>query len=141
MIRRNTNQRQIVYDSLRELGHASSECLINYIQKNYSNISLATIYRNLGILIDDHMVKKVKLDGVDVYETVKAKHFHYYCKCCEEVIDIIPSDVNLNFTEIHNINMDRVDDCDVVFYGICHKCQLKMNKNKKGKDENEKICM
>lgn len=128
MIRRNTNQRQIVYDSLKELGHASSEYLIEYIQSNYSNISLATIYRNLGILIDDHMVKKVKLDGIDVYETIKTKHFHYVCRNCKEIIDITPLEVDINFGDIRNINMDRVDDCDVVFYGMCHKCQTKINK-------------
>lgn len=123
MIRRNTNQRQIVYESLRMLGHASSEDLIQYIQSNYSNISLATIYRNLGILIDEHMVKKVKLDGVDVYETIKAKHFHYVCKHCGEIVDITPHEVNINLTGINQINLDRVDECEVVFYGMCHKCQ------------------
>ena len=52
MIRRNTNQRQIVLDSLAFLGHATSDDLINHINNNYSNISLATIYRNLTILLD-----------------------------------------------------------------------------------------
>lgn len=123
MIRRNTNQRQIVYDSLKYLGHASSEYLIQYIQSNYSNISLATIYRNLGILMDDNMVKKVKLDGIDVYETVKSKHYHYVCKHCGEILDITPQEVGINFADIHMINSDRVDDCELVFYGMCHKCQ------------------
>lgn len=123
MIRRNTNQRQIVYESLRILGHASSENLIQYIQSNYSNISLATIYRNLTILMDENMVKKVKLDGIDVYETVKAKHYHYVCKHCGEIIDITPAEAGISFSMIKNINLDRVDDFDITFYGMCHKCQ------------------
>ena len=123
VIRRHTNQRQIVYDALKFLGHASSEELINYIQGNYSNISLATIYRNLGILMDDQMVKKVKLDGIDVYETVKAKHYHFTCKHCGDIIDITPKEVKVNFLDIKSINNERVDDLDVVFYGMCHKCQ------------------
>lgn len=126
MLRRNTNQRQIVYESLKLLGHASSENLINYIQSNYSNISLATIYRNLGILMDDNMVKKVKLDGIDVYETVKAKHFHFVCKHCGEIIDITPQEAGISFSNLHYINVDRVDECEVVFYGMCHKCQNKI---------------
>ncbi len=126
MLRRNTNQRQIVYDSLKLLGHASSENLINYIQSNYSNISLATIYRNLGILMDENMVKKVKLDGIDVYETVKAKHFHYVCKHCGEIVDITPQEIGVSLSGLQFINMDRVDECDVVFYGMCHKCQNKI---------------
>ena len=60
MIRRNTNQRKIVYDSLQYLGHASSEVLIDYIQKNYSNISVATIYRNLTFFTCSSSIKIVK---------------------------------------------------------------------------------
>ena len=113
----------MVYESLRHLGHASSECLIQYIQKNYSEISLATIYRNLKILMDENLVKKVKLDGIDVYETVKEKHFHYVCKHCGKIMDITPQEVNINFSNIGFIHEERVDECDVVFYGMCHKCQ------------------
>ena len=52
MIKRFSNQRQIVYDSLLALEHSTSEDLIEYIKENYSEISLATIYRNLSVLLD-----------------------------------------------------------------------------------------
>lgn len=127
MIRRNTNQRKIVYDTLHHLGHASSEQLISYIQSNYSNISLATIYRNLGILMDEQMVKKVKLDGIDIYETVKSKHFHFVCKHCGEITDITPHEIKVDFTSIKSINSDTVDEVDVTFYGMCSKCKSTIN--------------
>ena len=80
MIRRNTSQRQIVYDTLAFLGHATSDDLIKYINTNYSNISLATIYRNLTILLDEKQIKKVKVGEIDVFETVKDKHYHFKCR-------------------------------------------------------------
>ena len=38
MLRRNTNQRQIVYDAIEKAGHISIEVLIEEIQKNYDNL-------------------------------------------------------------------------------------------------------
>lgn len=122
MIRRNTNQRKIVYDSLQYLGHASSEVLIDYIQKNYSNISVATIYRNLTILMEEEQVKKVKLNNIDVYETVKGKHFHYMCRMCGNIIDVSPAEVGLDKFKVSNLSLGSVEDYDMTFYGKCNKC-------------------
>ncbi len=125
MIRRNTSQRQIVFDSLERLGHATSEDLIKYIEKNYSNISLATIYRNLTILLDEKEIKKLKIDDVDVYETIKEKHYHFKCRVCHNIIDvptyIVPSDI----TNIKKIEQNSVLDCDIIFQGVCKNCITK----------------
>ena len=122
MIRRNTNQRQIVFDSLACLGHATSDDLINYINNNYSNISLATIYRNLTILLDEKAIKKVKIADVDVYETVKEKHYHFKCKVCGSIIDIPTYCVPIDINNIKTIDRNDVLDCDIVFQGVCHNC-------------------
>lgn len=122
MIRRNTNQRQIVFDSLSCLGHATSDELINYINNNYSNISLATIYRNLTILLDEKSIKKVKIGDIDVYETTKEKHYHFKCRICGNIIDIPPSMVPTSINNIKTIDKNDVLDCDIVFSGICHYC-------------------
>ena len=125
MVRRNTNQRQIVFDSLVCLGHATSDDLIKYINDNYSNISLATIYRNLTILLDEKMIKKVKIGDVDVYETLKDKHYHFKCRICGNIIDVpvnlVPEEIN----KIKTIDNNDVFDCDIVFTGICQRCVKK----------------
>ena len=123
MIRRNTNQRNIVYDSLEYLGHASTEVLIEYINKNHPDFSLATIYRNIKVLTDEHKIKKVKLDGIDVYETIKNKHYHYKCMECGEIYDVKPEEIEYDMSKISSINSDNICDCDIVFYGVCHKCK------------------
>ena len=125
MVRRNTSQRQIVFDSLICLGHATSEELINFIQKNYSNISLATIYRNLTILLEEKEIKRLKIDDVDVYETVKEKHYHFKCRVCQNIVDV-PIDIVPN--EIYNIKkigQNSVLDCDIIFQGVCKNCITK----------------
>ena len=78
MIRRNTNQSQIVYKSIEFMGHTTSEKLIEYINSNYENISLATIYRNLSKLLEEGQIRKLRLGNDEIYETVKENHYHLF---------------------------------------------------------------
>lgn len=125
MIRRNTNQKQMVFSALEILGHATTEELIEWLSSKYENISLATIYRNLTVLLEDNLIRKVKIGNLDVFETIKAKHFHYQCTKCGSIIDILPSELpySLDINKIHNEN---VCECDLVLYGICHNCKKKL---------------
>jgi len=125
MIRRNTNQRQIVFEAIDYLGHSSSEQLIEYIGKNYSDISLATIYRNITILIDECKIRKVRLRGIDVYETVKVKHYHFICRSCGSITDITPTEAGVDFECIKKIAGNEIDECEVSFYGMCQDCKNK----------------
>ncbi len=122
MQRRNTNQKQIVFQALEYLGHATSEQLIEYINSKYEKISLATIYRNLTVLLDEKKIKKVKVGKIDVYETIKARHYHYQCKSCGEIIDVLPNELPLDLN-IKSVCNENVDDCDLVLYGVCHNCK------------------
>lgn len=132
MIRRNTNQRQIVFDTIKEYGHITSEDLILIIMKKHDDISLASIYRNITILLEDNLIKKVKLGQTDVYETVKEKHYHYQCKECGKIFDIPLSELPDELNKIDSIGNEKVCDCDIVFYGECHECQNKNLLKKRG---------
>lgn len=134
MQRRNTNQRQIVYNELEMLGHASTEALIENIMGKYSNISLATIYRNISILLDEGKIKKIKLRDCDVLETVKAEHFHFICEKCGEIIDLNGINKKSIYNQYKDEQIYQIKNCDISFYGICQKCI------EKEKEENE-VCM
>lgn len=123
MLRRNTNQRQIVYEAIESAGHIAIEHLIEEIQNKYDNISLATIYRNITFLTEEGKIKKVKLNNIDVLETVKNKHYHFTCKKCGKIIDVCPNKLP-NFGN-HEMMIDnqKVDEIDINLYGICEDCQ------------------
>lgn len=122
MVRRNTNQRAIVYKALDELGHATMDKLIEYITKNNSDISLATIYRNVGILLEESQIKKVKLGDIEVLETVKEKHYHFKCLVCGEIYDIKQNEIPFGKRNVTSIDGNVVTDLDMVFVGTCKKC-------------------
>ncbi len=122
MQRRNTLQRQMVYDALNSLGHASVESLIEYIQLQDQAISLATIYRNIHILLEEQRIKKIQFKDMEVLETVKEKHGHFICEKCGMIYDVPIKNEQL----IHNYEkllMQQINDCDVAFYGVCQNCK------------------
>ena len=121
MQKRNTNQKHIVFDALAMLGHADTEKLIAYINEHYEGISLATIYRNLTSLQEDEKIARRKVGNMDVYETVKQKHYHFKCNKCGEIYDIPDDDVTVSLNT--NKANDEFSDLDLVFYGVCHRCK------------------
>ena len=100
---------------------------IKIFNQNYSNISLATIYRNIGILLEESLIRKLKIGTLDIYETVKNKHYHYQCKMCNEIydIDIKQLPIKINEVKIEDKTFNVIDN-DLVLYGICDKCIKKL---------------
>ena len=128
MIKRFSNQRQIVYDSLLALEHSTSEELIEYIKEIYSEISLATIYRNLSVLLDEELITKININGIDYYETTKDTHFHFICKRCNKIQDILPNEIPINIKDIDYINSNKILSFNITFTGICKDCLNKQLK-------------
>ncbi len=121
MIRRNTNQSQIVYKSIEFMGHTTSEKLIEYINSNYENISLATIYRNLSKLLEEGQIRKLRLGNDEIYETVKENHYHFKCQKCGMIYDIEPAKVKI--PAIEDIDGNEVINTDIMMVGICKCCK------------------
>ena len=118
--RRNTTQRLRVLGAIEALGHTTSEELIAYMSKNNSDVSLATIYRNLAILIEDGQVRKLELGDSLIYETVKEKHYHFVCLSCRSIYDVKKNrDIDIP-TELKDFQV--VDD-DLTFFGYCKSCK------------------
>lgn len=137
MQRRNTLQRLRVKEAIDVLGHPTSDELILYMNKTHPDVSLATIYRNLSILLEDGVVKKLKLGDSNIYETVKEKHYHFICKECQSIIDIPINEENEIMVPKEMMEHIIIDH-DLVLFGYCKKC--KKNYKKRGL-ENEEICM
>lgn len=124
MERRNTPQRKIVLDSIEKNGHISTENLINYVNQNYKNISLATIYRNINILLEENKIKRLQFLNDEVLETTKDKHYHLKCKCCGNIVDI---DINSVDIKVNNSYDDAIVS-DVLLLGVCQNCKGRYKK-------------
>ena len=81
-------------ESIREFVKASKEHptaddVYAAIRKEYPNISLGTVYRNLSLLVElDEIVKVPTGDGPDRFDGNAKPHSHFICTRCHNIFDI-----------------------------------------------------
>jgi len=123
--RRNTIQKQLVYNAVKELDiHANAEQVYEYVVAVHPSISKATVYRNLGQMVDSGELLNIgSFYGSAHYDHNCHDHYHFVCEDCKKVFDI-----NASFPDINK--MTDVDDLEIKnhnlsFTGLCGDCKVK----------------
>lgn len=124
-IRRNSKKRQAIYDALKAtVKHPSAEQLYELLKPEYPDLSLGTVYRNLGILLDEGKIVSVgNVNGEERFDAVTSRHAHFVCSKCGAVIDVMLEGLELpDCKTVENSLGGRVDDFRLSFTGICNNC-------------------
>ena len=103
--------------------HLDAYEIYDMAKRAIHNISLGTVYRNLGQLERHRMVISIVVNGVKHYDKV-VPHHHFICKRCGKIVDVFDLDVPVVSMYQNNI----VTDYELVLKGICIDCQ-KEDKN------------
>ncbi len=118
-----TPQRLGILQLMHEAGHISIEELFASIKKQFSSISLATLYKNINAMLETSLIKEVKAPEVKArYEITKTPHAHLVCHVCGEFRDIRFDIVHMART-IADENGYAVNDTSLIISGTCPKCQ------------------
>ena len=118
-----TPQRLEIANTLEQYGHINVDNLYDIMLKKFNSISLATIYKNINLMLENSFIQEVKIPNEkSVYELSKEAHSHLVCKKCGEI-----EDVSVNLSQVSNAAANsshfKIDKIDVVFSGVCQKCQ------------------
>ncbi len=124
-VQRNTQQRQVILRELLKLSiHPTAATLYEIVKQYLPKISLGTVYRNLDVLSQMGMVKKMEISGIETrYDGNPLQHYHIHCiKCCrlDDVKDlpdrIIKEDIkSLSGYDVYSFMLE--------FSGICPDCK------------------
>ena len=125
MEERNTVQKNMVYDALRELhNHPTAETVYDRVRENCPAVSRATVYRILNRLAEQGKILRLNADGADHYDHRTDLHHHVQCAVCGRVDDVVtrePGDV----TELVTDNCGyQIIGGSLLFHGICRECQI-----------------
>jgi Fe2+ or Zn2+ uptake regulation protein len=136
-ILRMTHQRELI---LEELGnchnHPTADALYERIKKKLPRISLATVYRNLEILSEAGMIRKLEISGRQKrFDKEIEQHDHVFCVQCRRVDDIKFDQSRLISLEEEQTLGYKISGCRVEFYGLCPKCQVRNKKKQADKGE------
>ena len=125
-VRKNSRKRQALLDALCATHeYPTAEMLYNQLKGEYPELSLGTVYRNLGVLVQEGLVQSVgHINGQERYDVITCSHPHFVCKNCHRVMDLeLPDTVSSMFDEI-----DKGMHCAPVGYsltisGLCEDCR------------------
>lgn len=106
--------------------HPTADTVYTNLRQQIPNISLGTVYRNLGLLADIGEIRKISVgDGVEHFDYDTTPHSHFVCRECHSVIDLHQADADDILESARKNFPGRIDVYAGTFYGVCEKCMKK----------------
>lgn len=120
---RTSTQRYLILKIVNNnFNHLSALEIYEIAKKELINISLGTVYRNLNVLCDNNLIKRIKCnDNIDRFDNIYKKHYHFICNKCGKIEDVFDNLI----CENNIVNNNIITEYDLVLKGICSMCQKK----------------
>ena len=124
---RHSRQRDAIKAYLMStVAHPTAEFVYEHLRKEFPNISLGTIYRNLNFLVEHGEALRLDCgDGFDHFDGNVSPHNHFFCRGCGQIFD-------LQMQEIDHINIlanadfnGKIEEHIIYFRGLCENCLKK----------------
>ena len=118
---RYSRQREALIELLKSTtSHPDAEWLYLNLKKEYPNISLGTVYRNLRMLAENGEILELPADGISHFDGDISEHYHFHCSACGRIFDLPRG----------SVKAPEIEDCgfevlgfELMFRGICAECK------------------
>ncbi len=124
---RQSKHRERILELLRSTNtHPTADWVYEKIKKEFTQLSLGTVYRNLSILIDMGLVKKIHYGSTfDRFEAKTEPHYHLICESCGKISDFqMPVYDELN-SKASQLTGFTIHSHKLEFFGMCEDCKQK----------------
>ena len=112
--------------------HPTADMVYTHVRKEFPNISLGTVYRNLTLLVDIGEAMKVDVgDNLDHFDAYTEPHYHIICDTCGCVEDVFLPVEDKMVKDAASYYNGEVLSQTVYFHGTCSNCLKKLNKDNK----------
>lgn len=118
-----TRQRQEVFQVVADSGdHPTADEIFERTRRKLPEISFATVYNTLSVLVQCGLVRQVTLDRSPTrFCPNMREHCHFFCEKCGEVTDIdLPSRAALGAVPLPG--GFQVTTFDISLRGVCPRC-------------------
>ncbi|TKJ42157.1 transcriptional repressor [candidate division LCP-89 bacterium B3_LCP] len=119
-----TRQRRVILEELRKVrSHPTADEIYQMARKHLPRISLGTVYRNLEVLSDQGLIKKLDVSGDrSRFDGDLTEHVHIRCIVCGRVDDF-PVRPAVTLPEINNDCGYEIGGFVLEFSGQCPQCK------------------
>lgn len=127
-----SRQRDRIIEILQETkSHPSADWLYDKLKKEFPNLSMGTVYRNLNILSEQGLIRKIDFGSTfSRFDADVSPHYHLICEKCSSVADFklpIYDEIKEKVEKMANFNVSRHR---IEFYGLCKNCEEDLRSNK-----------
>jgi len=106
--------------------HPTANWLYGRLRKEFPDLSMGTVYRNIGILVEQGLISRIAFGSTfDRLDARMTPHYHLICEKCDSIFDLdVPPDQSLNALPDKSLGF-HVRRHEIEFYGLCSKCVKK----------------
>lgn len=122
-VKRYSKQREMIYQSLcKTTEHPTAEMIYHWLKPESPNLSLGTVYRNLNLLADTGVIRRLSFP-IERYDANTKPHSHFQCLRCGKVYDLdsLPYDSGLDRAASQSSGYQIIRH-EIVFSGVCSQC-------------------
>lgn len=121
-----TPQRHAILTFLMEsMSHPTADEIYRSLEPRFPNMSVATVYNNLKMLIEAGMVRELTYgDNSSRFDADVSNHYHIICERCGKIKDFMyPSleDVEHKAAEMTGF---QISGHRLELYGVCNECRM-----------------
>jgi Fur family ferric uptake transcriptional regulator len=106
--------------------HFDVDALYDIIRKKHKNVSRATIYRTMPLLIEAGLIKQaLRSQAKDHYEHIfgHTSHLHFICDKCGKIIEKESKQVEKIIQELAEPEGFKIRELNVSARGLCADCR------------------
>lgn len=127
-----SKQRELIIQNLTtRADHPTAEELFAELKEELPEIGMATVYRNLGELCEEGVVRKIKAKvGPDRFDGIAQPHIHFECTSCGKIENAMPYNNEFEALDdemkmIEKKVKGKIEKVNLSFEGICNSCKAK----------------
>jgi Fur family peroxide stress response transcriptional regulator len=106
--------------------HPDVETIYQGVRKRVPTVSLDTVYRTLGALVELGLVNRVgTTSGPTRYDANRERHHHFVCTRCGLISDLNSTAFNGIKAPVEISALGTVESIKVQLRGICEECKRK----------------
>ncbi|HEB83470.1 MAG TPA: transcriptional repressor, partial [Bacteroidetes bacterium] len=104
--------------------HPTAEEVFTEVRRRLPNISLATVYRNLDLLVEENRIRRLESgNGPRRYDGDLSHHYHIRCVRCGAVEDVSVDRIPDLVSQVRRTGGYHILGMKLEFTGLCEMCR------------------
>lgn len=120
-----TKPRKVILEELRKMhNHPTADQLYEQVRTRLPRVSLATIYRNLDLMVKDGLVRQLASEcGQRRYDGDLQTHWHVRCMHCNSIDDVFHLPQEPSIAGVQSRTGYKILGHRLELVGICPACR------------------